>query len=200
MSEDQTLSMVHYVLILVLISSGLLVHFRGKMSKAFKYAGIWLVIIMSLTVLYTFKHDFQDFKDRVVGAFLPSKAINNEDGSISFRVSKDGHYYINTVTNGKNVKFMVDTGASDIVIDRKLARRIGIDINSLRFIMTYNTANGTVRGAPIRLESLKIGDYAFYDIRASVNEADMDEPLLGMRFLDKLDGYEVKRDTLTIWP
>ena len=136
----------------------------------------------------------------MVGAFLPSKAINNEDGSISFRVSKDGHYYINTVTNGKNVKFMVDTGASDIVIDRKLARRIGIDINSLRFIMTYNTANGTVRGAPIRLESLKIGEYAFYDIRASVNEADMDEPLLGMRFLDKLDGYEVKRDTLTIWP
>lgn len=200
MNEEQTISLIHYILIFVLLSGALIMHFRQNISKAFKYAGIWLLIIVVLTTLYTFKHDFNDFKDRVAGAFLPSKAINNEDGSISFRVSKDGHYYIDTHTNGEKVKFMLDTGASDIVIDKALAKKIGIDIESLRFVMTYNTANGKVRGAPIRIESLKIGDYAFYDIRASVNEVDMDKPLLGMSFLDKLDGYEVKRDTLTIWP
>ena len=200
MSEDQSLSLIHSILILVLLGSGLIFHFRGRISTAIKYAGIWVVIILALVFIYSYKHDFSDFKNRLISSLSPSTVITNKDGSISVRVSQDNHFYINTEINGKNVRFMVYTGASDIVINKETAKKIGIDIKDLKFINTYYTANGKVRGAPIRLESIKVGNIVINDVRASVNEADMNKSLLGMSFLNKLRGYEVKKDVLTLWP
>ncbi|MDA0782202.1 MAG: TIGR02281 family clan AA aspartic protease [Rickettsiales bacterium] len=200
MSEDQSAQLIHSLLLLVLLASGLIFHFRNRLGMAVKYAGIWISVIMVMVLLYSYKHDFSDFKERLLSSLSPSTVINNDDGSISVKASQDGHFYINTEINGQSVRFMVDTGASDIVINKSTAEKIGIDLNRLQYINTYYTANGKVRGAPVRLESIKVGNYTINDIRASVNEADMNKSLLGMSFLNKLNGYEVKNDTLTLWP
>ena len=200
MSEDQSISIIHSVLLLVLLSSALLLHFRNRLGTAIKYAAIWIVIILALVVLYSYKHDFSDFKDRLISALSPSTVIKNNDGSISVKASKNGHFNINTKVNGHSVRFLIDTGASDVVIDKDTARKIGINVDELLFINTYYTANGTVKGAPIRLEQIKVGDYIIRDVKASVNEADMNKSLLGMSFLNRLNGYEVKKDKLTLWP
>ncbi len=200
MNEEQSISLIHSLLLLVFLSSGLIFHFRNKPGTALKHAAIWLVIILGLVILYSYKHDFSDFKDRLVSSLSPSTVITNEDGSISVKSSQDGHFYINTEVSNQSIKFMVDTGASDIVIDKETAKKIGININDLKFINTYYTANGKVRGAPVRLKSIKVGKYIISDVRASVNEADMNSSLLGMSFLNKLSGYEVKKDVLTLWP
>ncbi|PIR39900.1 MAG: hypothetical protein COV35_00330 [Alphaproteobacteria bacterium CG11_big_fil_rev_8_21_14_0_20_39_49] len=200
MSEDQSAQLIHSLLLLVLLTSGLIFHFRNRLGTAVKYAGIWISVILAMVLLYSYKHDFSDFKERLLSSLSPSTVINNDDGSISVKASQDGHFYINTEINGQSVRFMVDTGASDIVINKRTAEKIGIDLNSLQYINTYYTANGKVRGAPVRLENIKVGNYTINDIRASVNEADMNKSLLGMSFLNKLNGYEVKNDTLTLWP
>lgn len=200
MNEDQTLSLVHSIILLVFLSGGLIMHFKDRPANSLKYAAMWLVIILALVILYSYRYDFYDIKDRLVATLSPASAVTGEDGSLSFRVSQDGHFYINTQVNGKDVRFMVDTGASDIVLDPNTAKKIGINLRDLNYTKTYNTANGTVRGASISLKTIQIGDYTLKDVRASVNEADMDKPLLGMSFLEKLDGYEVKRGTLTLWP
>jgi aspartyl protease family protein len=200
MSETNIPNIIYYILLILFVGSGVLFHYRNKFGKAVKDASIWLVIILAIVLLYSSRYKFIDIKDQLVAALSPSSAISNEDGSLSFRAAQDGHFYINTEVNGKNVRFMVDTGASDIVMDKDTARKIGINLNQLNYIKTYHTANGIVRGAPIRIEKIKIDNYILTNVRASVNEADMNKPLLGMSFLNGLEGYEVKRGTLTIWP
>jgi aspartyl protease family protein len=93
---------------------------------------------------------------------------------------------------------MVDTGASDVVLSPADARRLGFDLAELKFTRIYQTANGTVRGAPVRLRRITIGPIEIEDVRASVNGAPMGTSLLGMSFLGRLMGYEVTTDTLTL--
>ena len=68
----------------------------------------------------------------------------------------------------------------------------------MRFSQVYETANGFGRGAPIRLDSIGIGPNAFFDMPASVNDADMSSSLLGVAFLGRLESYEVRGDTMLL--
>jgi len=51
--------------------------------------------------------------------------------------STDGHFCINGRANGKRIRFMIDTGASDITISPQAAQRIGIDLKKLQFTQRY---------------------------------------------------------------
>jgi predicted aspartyl protease len=46
---------------------------------------------------------------------IPSYGYRPDDDTISFRVSADGHYWVNAQVNGKTFRFVVDTGASGVV-------------------------------------------------------------------------------------
>lgn len=78
------------------------------------------------------------------------------------------------------------------------ARRIGFDLGALRFTQTFQTANGSVKGAPVRLHEMRIGPIHIRDVRASVNGVPMAGTLLGMSFLDRLAGYDVRSAQLTL--
>jgi aspartyl protease family protein len=73
-----------------------------------------------------------------------------------------------------------------------------MDRASLKFDRTYQTANGVVRGAPVRLKRVEIGSVVVDDVRASVNEAPMGTSLLGMSFLSRLSAWRVEGDRLTL--
>jgi aspartyl protease family protein len=105
---------------------------------------------------------------------------------------------VTATVNGLPVDFLVDTGASDIVLSPADAARLGYAPESLHFTRQYVTANGIGRGAPVRLGSLAVGPIAYADLPASVNEAPMAESLLGMTFLRRLESYEVRRDVMIL--
>jgi len=96
------------------------------------------------------------------------------------------------------VMFMVDTGASDVVLSAGDALRIGITPAKREFTKVYNTANGTMRGAPVVLDSVAIGPIDVRYVDASVAESDLQISLLGMSFLNRLSGYQVSGDGLTL--
>jgi len=106
---------------------------------------------------------------------------------------------VEALVDGEPVRFLVDTGASDVVLSPADARRIGFDPAQMSFTRTYNTANGLVQGAPVRLGAVEVGPIRIEDVRASVNGADMRRSLLGMSFLSRLGGYEVSEDALTLY-
>ena len=100
--------------------------------------------------------------------------------------------------NGVALRFLVDTGASDVVLGPADARRLGFDVAALDYSRRYRTANGVVFGAPVTLDRVRVGPIALDDVRASVNGAEMARSLLGMSFLGRLKGYEVSDDVLTL--
>jgi clan AA aspartic protease (TIGR02281 family) len=109
-----------------------------------------------------------------------------------------GHYLVEALVNGAPVTFLVDTGASDIVLTLDDARRIGLEPRTLAFTQRFSTANGEVRGAPVVLREIRIGQLSLFDVTASVNEAALEVSLLGMSFLEQLSGYQVERGRLIL--
>ena len=102
------------------------------------------------------------------------------------------------LVDGVKIKFLVDTGATDVVLNSGDAMRLGLNFKQLSFDKIYQTANGIVRGAPVKLGRVKIGPIEITNVRASVNGADMTNSLLGMSFLSRIGGYEVIGDRLTL--
>jgi clan AA aspartic protease (TIGR02281 family) len=110
----------------------------------------------------------------------------------------NGHFVIDATVDGVPITFLLDTGASDIVLTLDDARQLGFAPRTLEFSQRFQTANGVVRGAPVRLRELRIGQFSLYDQVASVNEAPLAISLLGMRFLDQLSSYRVEDGRLIL--
>jgi aspartyl protease family protein len=88
---------------------------------------------------------------------------------------------------GQPVRFIVDTGASEVVIPQQLANRLGINFENGE-LARYETAGGSVTGRRIRLESIKVANVEVLGIVAHVPMQDngLSEPLLGMSFLKNI--------------
>ncbi|MFO0389045.1 MAG: TIGR02281 family clan AA aspartic protease [Alphaproteobacteria bacterium] len=197
-SEQEQMHMLYLVMVLALVGSGILHSKRHELSQNIKYACIWLGIILMLLLGYSFRDSLTN--NRVMAELVPHRANVSDDGSFTIRSREDGHFYIEAKVNNAPVLFMVDTGASDIVLTLEDAKRAGLAPETLNFSRAYQTANGVVKGAPVKLTSLRIGTIHMRDISASVNGAAMEHSLLGMRFLSELRSYKVEGNTLTLVP
>jgi aspartyl protease family protein len=129
-------------------------------------------------------------------ALIPGYAVATEPGVLVLSESADGHFHVFGEVNGARVSFLIDTGASDIVLSPADARRAGIDIEALNFDRIYQTANGLGRGATATLDTLSIGPIALSDVRVSVNQAEMRQSLLGMTFLKRLAAFRIEGNRL----
>ena len=152
-----------------------------------------------MIVGYSYRHELTGVKNKVLAELVPAKGVQSTLDSISFPVSSDGHFYIRAFVNEIPITFLVDTGASDIVLSPNDAKKLGFEISELKFNRIYETANGTVRGSSFRIDDLKIGAIQIKDMEASINEANMRNSLLGMTFFKQLRSYEVKNDVLTLY-
>jgi len=168
------------------------------LEKVLKYLAIWSLVGLVVIVIYSYRYEFNDFKSKILGSVNPSSAIINQNGEIVLNMSQDGHFYIDTKINGFDVRFLIDTGASDMVISLKDAKKVGIDVDNLLFNKIYQTANGKSFGANVVLDEVEITDKKFYKVNASVNNAEMGSSLLGMSFLKKFKKYEFYRDQLIL--
>lgn len=185
---------------MALIGAAVIGAARFNPKTALRQAAIWLAIFLGLVGLYAFKNDAAFIGQRIMGALSPTQGVAHDDGTLSFDAGPDGHFRIQALVNGGRVTFMVDTGATDVVLATNDARRIGIVPATLVFDQFAQTANGTVSGAAVRLDSLVIGSIEMNGLPATVNGADMSESLLGMEFLNRLHGWRVENGVLTLVP
>jgi aspartyl protease family protein len=197
---DARMDILYRVGWIALVGSSVLTFARADPKGALRNAAIWVAIFLGLVGVYAFKNDAAFVGQRILGVLAPTQGTAHDDGTISFPAGPDGHFRIQAVVNGGRVTFMVDTGATDIVLAPSDARRIGIDPAMLAFDQFAQTANGTVRGAAIRLDSLIVGPIDMGQLPATVNGADMSESLLGMEFLNRLHGWRVENGVLTLVP
>jgi clan AA aspartic protease (TIGR02281 family) len=109
-----------------------------------------------------------------------------------------GHFLVEAVVNGVPIDFMVDTGASHVVLTLEDARKLGFTPAQLQFTQQFQSANGTVPAAPVELRELRIGQLHVFDLEASVNGGPLPISLLGMSFLQRLSSYEVARGRLVL--
>ena len=96
---------------------------------------------------------------------------------------------------------MVDTGASFVTLTTADAARVGVDVAALRFGVPIRTANGTIQAAPVTVGKLAVGSIERTEVPALVAPSgSLDQSLLGMSFLNTLDGYAISGDRLVLTP
>jgi aspartyl protease family protein len=122
----------------------------------------------------------------------------SESGSLTLKADARGHYLITAKVNAKPIRFLVDTGASSVVLSRVDAERLNFRSDELIFTQIYSTPGGLVRAAPVTLGEVQIGALRVRNVKASVSERPMDVSLLGASFLGRLNGYEVSRGKMTL--
>ena len=96
------------------------------------------------------------------------------------------------------MNFVVDTGATGIVLTLDDARAAGIDTSNLAYVGRALTANGEVRTAPVVLETISVGPLNDSRIRATVNEGEMEQSLLGMDYLQRFSSVEISGGKLIL--
>lgn len=197
-APDSKFHVLYYLIFLIPMLGGALAVRGRPLSQTVSQALLWVGIILLLMLAYGFRDEVMG--SRLVAELLPSRVRVAADGSLSVRAGEDGHFHLEGEVNGARMRFMLDTGASDIVLSPADAGRAGFDTQALDYRRAYGTANGVVRGAPVRLARLTVGPLVLEDIEASVNGARMEHSLLGMSFLRQLRGYRVEGNTLTLVP
>ena len=131
---------------------------------------------------------------RVAPPAAPEAAPNR----LLYRADGAGHFLIDASVNGAPVRFLLDTGASLVALTPEDARAAGLDPVALSYSAVMSTANGAARAAPTRLRSLRLGQLEIEDVPAVVMERPMAVSLLGMSFLDRLQGYSIREGVLSL--
>ncbi len=127
----------------------------------------------------------------------PAEDYTSADGSeLVIEADPRGHYFVDADIGGREIRFLVDTGASMVALSEEDADTIGYPIHQLEYSGRVNTANGVARVAPIMIDEITIGDNVVRNVQGAVIEGHTGKSLLGMTFLRKLAGFEVKNNQL----
>ncbi len=203
--EDQQMRLIYLLLLLFLIGGGIFSTNRAQMALALKQALIWIAIFLLVVLAFSFRHDFSMMGNRMAGELMPGKTIpvqtDKEQGSgstVAITKSNDGHFRANGKVNNTHVRFLVDTGASIIALTLNDAIRAGIAIDKLNYTMRISTASGETFGAPVMLDKVSIGQITLRDVQAVVLKEGLNNSLLGMSFLGRLQKFEASKNQLIL--
>ncbi|MEM0900780.1 MAG: TIGR02281 family clan AA aspartic protease [Pseudomonadota bacterium] len=198
---DGIAALVSLVLIGTLVASGFIASRQSAGSMA-KQAIAWIAIVLALMVGYEYRFELQNVASRVTAGAIPGVAITARDseGNQVVELRRAGNSFVtNAEINGEPGRFIVDTGATTVVLTSRTARDIGINIDNLSFTIPVGTANGVAQAASVRLETLAIGGIERRNIQALVaQDGALFENLLGMNFLNTLSGYDVRADRMVL--
>ncbi|MCT4684771.1 MAG: TIGR02281 family clan AA aspartic protease [Roseicyclus sp.] len=184
MSGDQIGSLAYLGLLGVVIAGWHLVANRRQLGKLAQQAAIWVFIFLGAIVAVGLWSDIRD-------TVAPRQAVMQDGAQIVVPMQPDGHFYLTLEVNGTAVRFVVDTGATEMVLSAEDATRVGLKPEALVFSGRAFTANGMVETAPVRLETVALGGVVDQGLRAVVNSGDLGESLLGMSYLRRFDRIEI---------
>lgn len=157
----------------------------------------WIIIIISCTFLYGQKDKISDLKNEFLALIFPEKGYY-KNNIAEYYVSNNGHFVIATTVNNQQINFLLDTGASSIVLTRNDAIKANIDVDSLKYDIPISTANGTSYIAYAIIQKLQVANKVFNNLPVAVTKSGLDQSLLGMSFLKRVSSYSINDNKLTI--
>ena len=129
------------------------------------------------------------------GAAVATTSFGAGGDRVTLTADSQGHFVTTGVVNGTSFRFLVDTGATLVVLSSADARRAGLNYLASSRSLTQ-TANGPVTVYNVKLDTMRVGDITLNGVDAVVVEGDkLPIALLGMSFLNRM---EMRRDGSTM--
>lgn len=193
MPEFETGRLIYLLVLLAMVAGWFFMQGRGEgFNKTLQQAAVWGMIFIGAAAGYGL---WGDISRR---SAVPQQSYEAGIGTVTIPRARDGHYYLTMQINGAAIRFVVDTGASDMVLTRADAQRVGLSPDTLNYLGRANTANGEVRTAFVRLNEVQLGTVRDFDVSAVVNDGDMAQSLLGMGYLQRWGRIEISNNELIL--
>lgn len=190
--------------LLVFIASSLVASYRGRAGEAVRDMMTWAVVALAFAVGLSYRDRIVAVGHQVLGDLMPAGNLLRADAKIEgersakFRRRADGTYVVSAEAHGVALKMLVDTGASWVVLTAEDGRRLGFDLDGLRYTVPVQTANGIIYAASVRLRTLTVGKISVNNVDALVaRRGPLRENLLGLSFLNRLSGFDFSNGYLT---
>ncbi|WP_298906788.1 TIGR02281 family clan AA aspartic protease [uncultured Aliiroseovarius sp.] len=191
MTGDDIARLAYLALLLTAVGGYFVAESRANLGQNLRYALIWALIFVGALAGVGLWNDIRD-------DISPRQGVIQDTGEIVLPRAYDGHFYATLRMNGQPVDFIVDTGASNIVLTTEDAARIGVEMNALRFYGRAMSANGEVRTAPARIANVELLGVQDFGVEVWVNEGEMPRSLLGNDYLQRFEKIEISRDQLVL--
>ena len=192
-----------FTYLIVLLAALLVMFFFGRrirLGETLRSIAIWLAVLVGLIAIYTFRQPLEDAGREMASVLIPGMALDAGE-AVAVGRGYGGSFVLPGEVDGTPVSFVFDTGASMVVLSAQDAAQAGFAIDELDYRIPVLTAAGTTQVAPVRLDEVRIGSIVERNVRAAIARPnDLDRSLLGMTFLNRLEGYEVRRDRLVLLP
>lgn len=195
MTNDLMLGGV-YILMAIMLVLGSLMSRREPFAKLLTMALAWIGIFAAGFVLFTFRDNFGWVTQRLKAEALGTPVEQGRETRIPMAI--DGHFWVEGLINGQEVKFLVDSGATITTIDLQTAERAGVPMSS-RADEYVRTGNGIIRVRSGRAGTLKVGGIERKDVGVQIADND-DLNVLGMNFLSSLTRWGVEGRWLVLQP
>jgi aspartyl protease family protein len=193
MDSENLPRLIYLLILLVAVGGWFFAESRGNLGKNVRMLMAWGLIIFGLMAGYGL---WEDVRRDVI----PRQTVVSDGSAIEVPRGPGGHYFLTVNVGGTPVDFIVDTGATDVVLTMADAEEIGLDPENLPFLGSARTANGSVKTAFTTVEFMSVGPVRYDRVQVAVNGGEMRESLLGMSFLSRFDTIEFSGDTLTLKP
>lgn len=130
----------------------------------------------------------------------PMEATQNIAGSThEILPASDGLYYLDAkLTNGRSMRFLVDTGASVTVLTAQDARLMGVSADPSVSAAKLRTAGGTTVAKSATIGSMTIAGRELRNIEAAIIDNGLPVSLLGQNALSELGTITLGNGRLTI--
>ncbi len=190
MNGDDIARVAYLGLLVLAIAGYYFAQNRKNLGQLAQYAAIWGLIFLGAIAAVGLWTDIRR-------TAVPSQFVGDA-GQIVVPRGRDGHFKLTLDVNGTPLDFIVDTGASQIVLNRDDAIRVGLDPDALAYLGRAQTANGMVRTAQVMLDTVGLEGAIERRVRAVVNEGEIDTSLLGMSYLDGFARIVIEDDRLIL--
>ncbi len=191
MANIDTAHLIYLIVLLAMVAGWFFLQSRSSMNKTLQQAAVWGLIFTGAAAGVGL---WQDITRDTASQQLRIDA----QGEIVLPRGRDGHYYLTAQVNDAPVRFVVDTGATDIVLTKADAARIGIDPEGLKYLGRAGTANGETRTAYVKLDKVVVGNAVDHNVSAVVNDGEMSQSLLGMGYLQRWGRIEISGGELRL--
>ncbi|UWP96445.1 TIGR02281 family clan AA aspartic protease [Aliiroseovarius crassostreae] len=191
MTADDIGRLAYLALLLTAVAGYFISENRFNLGKTLRHALIWVFIFIGAMAGVGLWNDIRN-------DISPKQSFIETSGQVVLPRAFDGHFYIQLKMNGQPIDFIVDTGASNVVLTKEDAERAGVDPSSLRYFGRALTANGTTRTAPANIARVELEGITDYGVEVWVNEGEMPQSLLGNSYLQRFDKIEIRRDQLVL--
>lgn len=189
MSELSNPRLIYLIVLLIMVAGWFFMQTRESLNKTLQHAAIWAMIFVGGAAAVGLWQDISR---------TSTQTSISGTGQIVVPRSRDGHYYLTALINGADVRFVVDTGATDMVLTQDDAKRAGLDLDQLTYLGRAFTANGEVNTALVKLDIVQLGEITDHNVAAVVNQGPMEQSLLGMQYLQRWGRIEIANNELIL--